>query len=78
MAASIALVRRDVLVGAKPWATVTVDHDPTSHDTPAHLELTVGTHQLHFTNTELHVERTVDVEVPATGEPIRVVVDLRP
>ncbi len=76
-APAVAIVHREVLVGARPWATVTVDDDPTVHDTPAHLQLAVGLHALHFTNAELHVERTVPLDVPASGSPIRVVEDLR-
>jgi serine/threonine-protein kinase len=69
-------VRRPTTLGAVPWANITVDDDPTVHETPVTLELAVGMHRVTFSNPQLGVTRTVTVTVPATG-PSRHVESLR-
>ena len=62
-----AVARRTFTIGARPWANVRIDNDPTEHETPVTLELTVGPHKVTFTNPTLGVDRTVTVTVPAEG-----------
>lgn len=59
---------RSIWINALPWAYFTVDNDPKQHETPAMLELSVGTHRVTFANPQLGVSRTVTVVVPAQGE----------
>ena len=54
-------------IGATPWAFITIDGDPTKHETPVTLPLTVGPHKVTFSNPQLGVTRTVTVTVPAEG-----------
>ncbi|HEY5938625.1 MAG TPA: serine/threonine-protein kinase [Kofleriaceae bacterium] len=61
-------VLRPITIGAQPWAYFTVDDDPTRHETPATLKLTVGPHRVTFSNPQLGVTRTVTVTVPEEGE----------
>lgn len=69
-----AVATRSILLGAKPWANVTVDGGP-AVETPARVELTIGTHQAVFTNPELAVTKRVTITVTETSD-ARFVVDL--
>ena len=51
-----------VRVGAKPWAYVSVDADPTKYETFATLKLAAGPHVLHFTHDA--ITRDVPITVP--------------
>jgi tRNA A-37 threonylcarbamoyl transferase component Bud32 len=65
-----------VTINARPWANFTVDDDPAPHQTVETLELSSGTHRIHFANPALGVERTVTIQVPVEGE-LKHVEDLR-
>ncbi len=54
-----------VQINIAPWAYFTVDNDTTRHQTPEWVSLTAGPHQIHFTNPELHAEKTLSLDVPA-------------
>lgn len=69
-----AVATRTILLGAKPWANVTVDGGP-AVETPARVELTIGTHQAVFTNPELAITKRVTITVTETSD-ARFVVDL--
>ena len=43
----------------------TVDGDTTEYTTPGHLSLSAGTHKVHFSNPELHLDKDVMIDVPA-------------
>ena len=64
-----------VQFGAKPWAYVTIDGVATVYETPATVELTVGTHRLAFTNPALGASKNLTINVSAAGDN-RFVVDL--
>jgi hypothetical protein len=56
---------RAVTIGATPWASFTIDDDPTAHETPETVQLTPGRHVLHFDNPTLRISRTTPIDVPA-------------
>jgi hypothetical protein len=62
------------LLGAKPWANVSVDGGP-AFETPARFDLTYGAHQAVFTNPELAITKRVTITVTDTSD-TRFVVDL--
>ena len=57
-------VLRKVTINATPWAYFTVDGGA-KYQTPKLLELTPGTHRIHFENPVLKVERDITLDVPA-------------
>lgn len=59
---------RPITIGAVPWAYFTVDDDPTQHETPKTLRLSVGAHRVTFSNPQLGISRTVTVTVPEDGD----------
>ncbi len=65
---------RTILLGAKPWANVSVDGGP-AFETPARFDLTYGAHQAVFTNPELAITKRVTITVTDTSD-TRFVVDL--
>ncbi len=64
-----------VQFGAKPWAHFTIDDNTTVYETPATVELTVGSHRAMFTNPALGTSKSLTFSVAATGTN-RFVVDL--
>ena len=64
-----------VQFGAKPWAYVVIDGQSAQLETPATIELTVGSHLAVFTNPALGAKKTLTINVVATGDN-RFVVDL--
>ena len=59
---------RKVTIQATPWAYVTVDGDPTRHETPATIQLAPGPHVLHFDNPDLQITRDVRIEVSPNND----------
>jgi serine/threonine protein kinase len=59
---------RTIMIGARPWANVTVDGDAKKHETPARIELALGVHQLTFSNPELNVTKHVTLVVTVTSD----------
>ena len=64
-----------VQFGAKPWAYVIIDGNSAEYETPATVELTVGSHLAVFSNPALGAKKTLTINVVATGDN-RFVVDL--
>ena len=71
---AVAALQR-VQFGAKPWAYVTIDGNATVYETPATVELTVGSHRAVFSNPTLGASKSLTIVVAATGDN-RFVVDL--
>ena len=71
---AVAALQR-VQFGAKPWAYVTIDDNGTVYETPATVELTVGSHNVVFTNPALGAKKALTINVVAAGDN-RFVVDL--
>ncbi|MBP9085901.1 MAG: serine/threonine protein kinase [Kofleriaceae bacterium] len=64
-----------VQFGAKPWAYVTIDGNSTVYETPATVDLSVGSHRAVFTNPALGASKSLTIDVAATRDN-RFVVDL--
>ena len=73
--AAAVMANARVQFGAKPWAYVTVDDHPTVYETPATVELSVGTHRAVFTNPTLGTSKSLTITVDASSNN-RFVVDL--
>ncbi len=73
---SVAIPNGSLSLNALPWANVTIDGQALAGTTPfANLEVTIGPHEIVWTNPQLG-ERRQTVMV-TTKEPVRIVVDLR-
>ena len=51
-------------INISPWAHFTVDSDPSEHTTPTTITLSPGPHTFHFSNPELHADKTLTLDMP--------------
>ena len=59
------VTRYKAIINIKPWAYFTVDNDSTRHQTQEPVQIAPGPHQIHFSNPELHLEKTLTFDMPA-------------